>query len=707
MIKETIEDSSVYNYKTKNRKTRFRIDRITSHFILESGGLICSQQNSFGPYSSDLFSTTSKITFSGTKTVHAACNGRIFIQPNNSNPDLVNIALKPSKSSFGSFKVLYFIYRGLNKSDFFSGENISGSEESGTEFVKSLWKNFNSFYQNISETSIPFKAEMIGFPGINNPQLDTTVQIASYFNKNTVIINTSNSPQEESSFAFELPFVKAGMEIGTASEELGIDIVLDEGSHYISSDPFSTKINLSFIRSEKHELDLTSVTDAYQKRCIRESIRSFIDYTAFCGHHVNGKLYVDQNLNPLTESSEILNLLDNFSTKNNIYIYIQSNRSRSYNFYENYPNPNNSVNDLLIGAHNSTLSETNYTSNSWPVYIYTSNSSADSKIDLALLSDYDERNSFLVIKSGFLDESYEYSNQVLRTHLNSAENISGVNYTDKIIFQLLKDQLSGEHLAQIISIIYFGKQLIPPPFGLEEDPLKFLSKSLFLELFTTPFVASPQEDGNFKILTDQINTIGFTNELSAVNRSKIILSKTIFDQASQQINNSSELVNRVLFVSELSYSAFDHHNYDICTNLLGEDSTSFSEKKCQYIYGAGGFKISKLAIQEENNFYCLQLINNSGIPNSFFQVGITLFELNNLLQLAPSGISKESCKLYLEFVDETIVNIVAGLGVLKYKLGICYENQTGTLVTAFGNEPLFIFGIQSDFLCSTAFSICD
>lgn len=42
MIKETIEDSSVYNYKTKNRKTRFGIDRITSHFILESGGLICS-----------------------------------------------------------------------------------------------------------------------------------------------------------------------------------------------------------------------------------------------------------------------------------------------------------------------------------------------------------------------------------------------------------------------------------------------------------------------------------------------------------------------------------------------------------------------------------------------------------------------------------------------------------------------------------------
>lgn len=107
-----------------------------SHFFIESVGQNSFSQNNnqkFGAISTSQFRTTSKITFSGIKKIYAICQGQTFIVPQEGNPNKINLILRPYKQPIPELSIKYFVYRGLNKSDFFDSANSSIST-----FVASL-----------------------------------------------------------------------------------------------------------------------------------------------------------------------------------------------------------------------------------------------------------------------------------------------------------------------------------------------------------------------------------------------------------------------------------------------------------------------------------------------------------------------------------------------------------------------------------------
>ncbi|KAB8156123.1 hypothetical protein EZY14_002585 [Kordia sp. TARA_039_SRF] len=345
-----------------------------SHFFLEDSNFSQSELQRFGAVSQDQFNTTSKLTFSGTKKVYALCQGTVFIQPNESNANKVNLILRPFRQPISNIPIKYIIYRGLNKSDFITNDGkIAGSETTGTGFVKYIWSEFLQFYgtDGVDESEPDFMANFIGFPH-TTAQLtaqDPSNSIDQYFFKITSIIDETTG-EEEASEAFEFPIIPRGTHLGNATGEIGIDVVLNSGDYYIENDPNPFQLDLAYARATNHSLDASTITNSFQKKLYKENATAFLDIAALYGLHANGagKLYVAENSTPLTTNSAIYGMMNGFYSKNKIYVYIQANRQRSYNFYGNYVASDTNPNDLKIGETAGSLTETTFGTFDWPIH---------------------------------------------------------------------------------------------------------------------------------------------------------------------------------------------------------------------------------------------------------------------------------------------------------------------------------------------------
>ena len=105
----------------------------------------------------------------------------------------------------------------------------------------------------------------------------------------------------------------------------------------------------------------------FKKKRIRETIFKFIEPAAFYGFHVEKgtvKQYNGETLNKHKELEIYTHVIDKFYNKNKIYIYLKSNKNRSYNYYSNYNN------ELKIGSDKNNLPVASYLTSSWPVLIY-------------------------------------------------------------------------------------------------------------------------------------------------------------------------------------------------------------------------------------------------------------------------------------------------------------------------------------------------
>lgn len=121
-MQEIIENTQ--NQKLTSSETGRNVTPLlvaNSHFFLESGSFGQLESQKFGVVSENEFRTTTKITYTGK--LYAICQGQIFIQPQTGNPNKVNLLLRPYKQPIKEVPIKYFIYRGLNKSDFFTEVN--------------------------------------------------------------------------------------------------------------------------------------------------------------------------------------------------------------------------------------------------------------------------------------------------------------------------------------------------------------------------------------------------------------------------------------------------------------------------------------------------------------------------------------------------------------------------------------------------------
>ena len=364
-----------------------------SYFYLDPSKFTQNQTaaQKFGVVDENIFRTTSVIHYTGK--IFNICKGQIWVQPNSTDVNKVNLILKPFSQPIKGLAIKYIIYRGLKKSDFFAAGKVVASSETATDFVQEIWKDFLHF--NPEQTNFP--QEFIGYPPEAGSEQQSGDLIDDYFFKISKIVEVDETPTEEKKFAYELPMIPEGIYLGNASETVGIDIVLNEGDYTVENDPNPFKLDLAFARAGEYQLETAGYT-GIQKKLIQESAMQFMDIAAFYGLHTygNGKVYLSKT-EILDSSESIYALLNKFVTKNTTYLYVQSNRQRSYNFYGNYKISDSNSNDIRIALNGGQYGEEKFGA-SWSVKAFQNVSQLSLK-----LTTYYNSGLFLFIKLGIID----------------------------------------------------------------------------------------------------------------------------------------------------------------------------------------------------------------------------------------------------------------------------------------------------------------
>lgn len=314
-----------------------------SHFFVDHNNLKPTNPSNeavdaFGPVignETNQYRTTSFVRASETSKVFAICDGEIMIQPQTEDTTKVNLILKPAASApYAPVKIKYFIYRGVNKSDLINNNILVDVNESDPDqpiFLQKLWKEFIDFNMPFYEQGLldtppeTFPALLIGY----NENQDGETLIEHYFKRNNDGGNI---------IFYQIPTCKEGEFLGNFTGRIGLDVILDYGDYELTNQDELFKLDLNFARKAEHIFDIGDIpysTSIKEKR-YKEYIHQFMDAAAFWGSHIEcGKIRTISTQTGLKSSDDIYSdILNNYQTKNKIYVYIQGERTRSYNYYD-------------------------------------------------------------------------------------------------------------------------------------------------------------------------------------------------------------------------------------------------------------------------------------------------------------------------------------------------------------------------------------
>lgn len=475
-MSEIINNTQAQKATTSNQGTN-KVPKLDakSFFFLEDEVFTQQVNNAFGVISENEFRTTSLVTISAKKVV-SICSGQVFLQPNSGDDNKVNLILKPYKQPVAGLSIKYFIYRGLPKNQFLDSSNKVLTTGSG--LITHIRTEFNNFYQqdaSLSSEQPELLGKYIGYPDpaapTNEAQVGTDL-IDEYFYKISQTFEDETGDITNAKRAFEMPMIPIGLDLTTAiSGEIGLDIVLNYGDYYIENDPNPFKLDLNFARIPQNVINVSGITDAYQKKLMRENIIQFIDPAAYYGLHANGggifKLGVTS---PLETSTDIYSLINPFVTKNNIYIYVQSNRQRSYNFYNKYVVNGTNSNNIKIGTTEANLLETTFETNKWPVKIFnTVPASGSDKQTIALQFTTDKSSSTSLYGQTVNLLSANSENFVDAKNLVQEPDSNGVvsDFTKAIM--LSSPVANNLNIASIVQLIYLGKNIVLSKPGIDDN----------------------------------------------------------------------------------------------------------------------------------------------------------------------------------------------------------------------------------------------
>ncbi|MCX2484521.1 hypothetical protein [Pedobacter sp. MR2016-24] len=324
------------------------------------------------PSASNKFRLTSKFTSAGAKAF-AVCKGVVLIQPQTGSNDTVNLIIRPYIQPISGLNIKYFIYRGITKSSFFDGEKVLAATSSTSDFINKINANFTAFHTktNPQEEVPDFMAKYIGFDPANQPD---NLKLDDFFFKQSDYVESAGEFIEAQGTAFELPLIDMGATIGDFKVgECGIDIVLSYGDYALPDGSDEFVFDLAYGRAKESLIDISGISDAFQQKRKREQIFQFLDAAAYYGFHsieggivhtYSGGVMVDKKGNDIYND-----VVSKFFTRNNVYLYIQSDRTRSYNFYGNYAITEGSPESLKFGLTEEGLAERVYGTDGWPLII--------------------------------------------------------------------------------------------------------------------------------------------------------------------------------------------------------------------------------------------------------------------------------------------------------------------------------------------------
>lgn len=302
------------------------------HLALSDASTSNLSTDAFGPVDgneTDQYRTTSFVRSSASTKVYAICAGKLLIQPQTEDATKVNLILKPAASaSYAPLKIKYFIYRGVNKSDLLSNEtNLKPVETDSPNFLRRIWDEYIAYHTSDgSPAPTEFPSSLIGY--------DITNQPGNLLIDKCIFKNTDTA-------SYEVPSCEKGEHLGNFSGRIGLDIVLDYGDYELTNQEELFQLNLEFARKSEHIFDITTIPNSTATRVKRykEHIHQFLDASALWGSHIDCgivKIIESDSTNEISTNDDIFNkILKKYQTKNKLYVYVQGERARSYNYYDN------------------------------------------------------------------------------------------------------------------------------------------------------------------------------------------------------------------------------------------------------------------------------------------------------------------------------------------------------------------------------------
>lgn len=431
-----------------------------SFFFTDPNSITQDALRSFGPQSANVFNITASFQSSGAKA-YAICKGTVLIQPQTGNSNLVNLILRPFSQPINGLPICYFVYRGLRLQDFFNGNLVKDAGTNESDYINKAQQAFENYYTSIEQAKPVFEAKYIGYdPANQSAELD----IDSLFFKQAQY----QSGEEELQHAFELPMVQAGHSLGYfAQGECGMDVILSYGDYKLENPIDEFAFNLEYARAPLATIDITNVSDEYKAKRIKEQVQQFIDIVAFYGFHAgNGtvSVYEGSAVAKKKETAIYDAIVSKFYSKHRLYLYIQSDRGRSYDFYGNYTLEPDSEYNIKTGISNTVLTEDNFGTNGWPIHIIEAaqaHDSAENDTYIQLVTDSNPE-AMLYVQVGTLVNASK-NNFMSAEGLRAPEDINRISilaYTPDLILRNSATLGTSRYtIATFNKLIYQGVQL--------------------------------------------------------------------------------------------------------------------------------------------------------------------------------------------------------------------------------------------------------
>lgn len=632
------------------------------------------------------YNLTSRLQLTASSKAFA-CQDAHMIIVESSDPDLVNVILKPIESLTIAFTpVLYYIFRGLDKGSFATGNAIrSRTSTSNSSFITNFWADFDSYKAASQQPNLP------------DPTLGSVMVLQGTANVgiDSVFLNQQQGSGYGGAF-----YVKEGEWIANfATTTIGVEVVtglyglkLD-----VTSSSYGVPLDLAFMRKAEHHVDITGLA-GLELDALRDSVLSFLDPAALFGLHweegVRAFNGTGSPASPLRGQALYDTIISRFFTANRIYLDVRSEQGLSYNFYKNYGV--SSTPNISIAISSGASTPQTYQTNGWPVILIeqpASTSAAVGQISVQLRIDdntepvvYREYSKYA---GGAKSDDGFIKSEDLRGSTMST------TWTIPLVFQLPVATVPQGAITQgiCLKLHYYRRNLNSNPVARVLKKVT-LRDNLFGPL-DLPYLCDPGHPFQRTVSTEPVlvSTAGFgaDNFHLAENGAHFDNDKVVF--------YSKELKRPVLSGNTPAYvpgktgtdSGIQFSGPGAKTSFMRTD-VEVTPLKHSTTLGGGSPQVVGV----------LNIGSYTGSPlyvNSLFLLGLTVDELQRLL--AAPGLSSNHPK-YIVFDDlgtETNDGIYT-----KYTLRVQGLDSSGARAFAAPTQPVNVFANEGFFFASPSFA---
>lgn len=683
----------------------------SSHFFTQQN-LITAQTaaQSFGPQSATVFNISSKFSVSAISKAFAICKSVVLVQPQTGTTDKVNLILKPFIQPIQGVNIKYFVYRGLRKSDFFTGNNVNILSETSSDFITKIRTDFTSFYEDAQGGEPTFLAKYIGFDTTTS-QPDNLL-LDEFFNKESQYVESNGEFVEDPiGFGnFELPIIDAGASLGNFSAgECAIDVVLDWGDYKPKVESGDFIFDLEYARAAHKNITL-SAENTYDDSLKKEQIYQFLDITAYFGYHTaNGTVTANNNgVGQKLTGVEIYDtVLTNFVSKNRFYLYIQSDRTRSYNFYHNYL-IGETTNSLRYGSSLESLTDREYGTNGWPIII---ESPSTDRIYLQFVTD---NNINTVLYGQVADIQNATKNNFTNAEdllLQPNENGELSNFTKVVeIANPVVDATLGIVgtfnilLYNGIAYSYEKEEIVnnePVTFFVEAD---FIDDVFDLTHFTSIMTGSDMM--NYTVVS--YKKLKLINEYFDKKQQGISVVQTLMVKDSIETGDEDNpYLKRVAYITEtvdvLNNSVSLQNNTSSSTLSISSSSGNVSPSKTYILPRPYFYLLQNFTDVNEIRGVTLNILDSTK-PNKII-VGLSETENDIIMNITTINNLKNARLILIDFFNvKNKLESPESVMYQKYRLGVVGESDSSTNKLYYPEENIIIYSLDNRFFFTKRYS---